>query len=827
MYYEGTIQIVDRGDAPALEVIDRNARSLAQRAADETQEELKRVLSRVDNIYGSYESFNAMETTLNSSLEYVDGIQELEEILRDHIKKKKYKQQVTIFIVGYQDVCHEKLTLLQQVNEFFMTNAKNFEKENWDDPTPEIDLDDVASKIEDSLNTAEELTGRLSEINKEMVSYLTSHASHKGSHKAKKKMEKSLQQAKDDINSLSERLLAAQAEVDAKEEKISTLLKQAEAKHMEVQRYKTAAEVAKKNMKDTERLQQEFDKRGVLLQEYQNKVESLGLELTQTSLSKAKSEERFSHSGQDNLKKISELQQLVQEKQVALDEAKRDLERLHEMQILSLQEAHQAEMDDLQKTHAAEIQQLMKELKNCKEKLVQDTSTHVHEEVAEYKEKLENIESPARGSESSLSGPAVDTVKETGDPSATGLDDQSVAPEPDDQANAIPEVPDDQSVSSKISATSSKDEAKTTGREPQRSRSQTSTSSKKSGGRESKQSSKTSLKQKSEGGTDPVPSGIKEYADVAVQDEGGNPDAATVSSHYLDMVREETGDFSNSYDLQDEESWASVPKDQMTGRFMQYRKLTRKRLADLEDQLATTVRKTHKKVDTLKAQFQEHKSKWEAERNVLVQQIGQAMRLQSEAENEADVAMSQLEDFIIEQEKLVSITSICNIGILIFDIMVTSLCDVLSSLCSTQLTWVCASHQRLTLGLHTTTTHQDHTPGQHTSATHQCSTTVFHTSAAHQCHTPTSHTSATHNCASHQRHTPGPHTSATHQHYTPATHTSVTHQLLTPAPHTSTTHQGLTPVPHTSTTHQGLTPGPRTRATHQFHTPAPHTSATH
>lgn len=56
-----------------------------------------------------------------------------------------------------------------------------------------------------------------------------------------------------------------------------------------------------KNLKDTERLKEEFDKRGVLLQEYQNKVESLGLELTQTSLSKAKSEERFSTSGQDNL----------------------------------------------------------------------------------------------------------------------------------------------------------------------------------------------------------------------------------------------------------------------------------------------------------------------------------------------------------------------------------------------------------------------------------------------------------------------------------------------------------------------------------------------
>lgn len=50
----------------------------------------------------------------------------------------------------------------------------------------------------------------------------------------------------------------------------------------------------------------------------------------------------------------------------------------------------------------------------------------------------------------------------------------------------------------------------------------------------------------------------KEFVEVAVQDEGGNPDAATVSSHHLDMVREETGDFSNAYDLEDEESWVGI-----------------------------------------------------------------------------------------------------------------------------------------------------------------------------------------------------------------------------------------------------------------------------
>ena len=50
MNYVGNITLLDRGDAPAQAVIDRNARSLAQRVADETKDELSKVLERVDNV---------------------------------------------------------------------------------------------------------------------------------------------------------------------------------------------------------------------------------------------------------------------------------------------------------------------------------------------------------------------------------------------------------------------------------------------------------------------------------------------------------------------------------------------------------------------------------------------------------------------------------------------------------------------------------------------------------------------------------------------------------------------------------------------------------
>ena len=57
---------------------------------------------------------------------------------------------------------------------------------------------------------------------------------------------------------------------------------------------------------------------------------------------------------------------------------------------------------------------------------------------------------------------------------------------------------------------------------------------------------------------------------------------------------------------------ASVPPEELRGRFGQYRKLSQEQLEKLQEQLDVTIKKTTKKVNTLKAQFQEHKSKWES-----------------------------------------------------------------------------------------------------------------------------------------------------------------------------------------------------------------------
>ena len=55
MNHVGSISLMDRGDmdrgdSPAQAILDKNARSVAQRIADETREELEKVLERVDHV---------------------------------------------------------------------------------------------------------------------------------------------------------------------------------------------------------------------------------------------------------------------------------------------------------------------------------------------------------------------------------------------------------------------------------------------------------------------------------------------------------------------------------------------------------------------------------------------------------------------------------------------------------------------------------------------------------------------------------------------------------------------------------------------------------
>ncbi|KAL8615078.1 hypothetical protein ACOMHN_013612 [Nucella lapillus] len=356
MNYVGSISILDRGDAPAQAVIDRNARSMAQRVADDTKDELEKVMTRVETIYSSFEDSEQAYNT--SNMEYIQDIAELEEIMKDQVKKKKYQQQVTIFIVGFSDVSGQKFRLLQQVNEFFTENSNNIEGEDWFPSSPDLDLEEVGDKIEDSLQVARVLSHRLGDLNKEMVDFMANYAEKRASNKGKKKMEKALLQAKEDMQALAEKLQAVQADLMEKDDKLQTNFKQLEAKNLEVQKFRTAAELAKKALQETKELQEAVAERDLKILDQRQQLTRMEVDLAQSNHLKERSQTKLSSVSEETQQRVNILQKEVDEQKTMADNLKRDLSQFHDEQLAALREVHQQDMEDLKKQHAEQIKAL-------------------------------------------------------------------------------------------------------------------------------------------------------------------------------------------------------------------------------------------------------------------------------------------------------------------------------------------------------------------------------------------------------------------------------------------------------------------------------------
>ena len=63
----GTINILDRGDGPAQEVLSRTAKNRAQRQQDETRSELTKITDRVDKV--GLLAFTCLQRTIPSLFE--------------------------------------------------------------------------------------------------------------------------------------------------------------------------------------------------------------------------------------------------------------------------------------------------------------------------------------------------------------------------------------------------------------------------------------------------------------------------------------------------------------------------------------------------------------------------------------------------------------------------------------------------------------------------------------------------------------------------------------------------------------------------------------
>ncbi|RMZ99567.1 hypothetical protein BpHYR1_021614 [Brachionus plicatilis] len=221
-------------------IIDKNLRSRAKRVQDDTREELGKVLQRVENTLHDYErsAHKPFEKLNNSNIEFLVDINELQELLNDKIAKFKYKQRITVFIVGQTEAIERKNILLEQLNNFFNDQQQIFDPKELNITEFDFDLEGVKDDFEDTVETARIMGDRLEELNESIIQYLIASTSPKQARalieRTRKKLEKALKDAKDEISTLSERLNISQAEVNIRDDKIKGLIKQLEIKSNEL-----------------------------------------------------------------------------------------------------------------------------------------------------------------------------------------------------------------------------------------------------------------------------------------------------------------------------------------------------------------------------------------------------------------------------------------------------------------------------------------------------------------------------------------------------------------------------------------------------------------
>ncbi|XP_039268213.2 uncharacterized protein LOC120343157 [Styela clava] len=326
-----------------MDVIEKMQKSKIARAQDKTREELQLINERVKHIFEDYEFGETMASynTPASNIEFMADMAELQSILGDAIQKNKYQQKITIFIVGFQDVCVKRVQLLNQISEFFQTyGAPDEVEDTMQDSLEGLDVDAIHSNIQTALDTMDSAVVRLNDLNHDIMGFMnTMHSALSSkSNKNRKKLEKNLALAKEDIAKMTDKLQVAQQELKAKEEQLKKVAKQVDTKTKELFNYKTQLEKSGKNLEEVkrelnnvrfshedeikrahsmvEKLQTELQElKNEKMMSYATKINDI-IEASLTELSKMKEQYSSNEEQQKEFRKEIALQYRVQAKQI-------------------------------------------------------------------------------------------------------------------------------------------------------------------------------------------------------------------------------------------------------------------------------------------------------------------------------------------------------------------------------------------------------------------------------------------------------------------------------------------------------------------------------
>ncbi|XP_033624394.1 nucleolar protein dao-5-like isoform X1 [Asterias rubens] len=605
----GSVTMMDRGDAPAQVVIEKTLKAQSERRTEETKEQLVKITDRVEQAMAAFELDEKLMND-NKAAFFVPDLIELEKIIKDTILKRKYQQEVTIFIVGYETKNGQRLKLLSQINDFFSTYINSIDEEEiTPKPAVENEMEEISTRVQEAMDTASSAAQRLNDIGTDLFNFVEKLHGGKAASKSKKKLEKALMQAKDDIMNLTEKLMGAQTEIEEKEDQMTKLYKQIDVKNLEVMKYKNNAETAKKNLGQVEDLKLQIQEKQEEIDKLHRSMADRDLSMQQMEQSRETTLVKLRAAGGENEKRqhtIDKLQSKVSTLQVQLEESRNDLQRHHESTIVSLKHQHNGQIEAVKAEYQQKIDKLEEELAN-----------KVKHWAPESDDESEKPSFSRRSSQLDLASRKSNRLK----------DDKSVPPSR--QSSNIHKKVD--SLSRQSSITTPAQETSKPTPTPDTPKSQKSDTSKGS-------------KPNTPKATDSTDSAAK----VATPKKAGR------NKSNLEPVHEVP--FEEKIPIEDEGRWEKVPQEKLPSAFKQYRKEALFIVQGLQNEVKVVKEDNHKKVTLLRTQVKEKEDQFEMEKNLLVQKVSIVEKQKIAAEKEADEAMAQLENFVKEQGQMAKIS---------------------------------------------------------------------------------------------------------------------------------------------------------------------------
>lgn len=241
-----------------------------RRKRNETLLALEKIQDRIDYTITEYEGLGQTGHDANTNLEMVEDPNQLFRLLADPNMRTKYRQKLTVFIVGYEEKHKELESVLGQLHEFFEETRSGGTADLLQQvAAEELDLDKATKELAGALATAQSAVKKLVGIKKEMNHLVSIVAAYPDTSKGRKNMEKALMKAQDEVAAFSNNLDEVQETLTASTEKCSQLQVQLDTKNQECTKLRKSADqvkllqvgndklkrdlgTAEKNLKDTE-----------------------------------------------------------------------------------------------------------------------------------------------------------------------------------------------------------------------------------------------------------------------------------------------------------------------------------------------------------------------------------------------------------------------------------------------------------------------------------------------------------------------------------------------------------------------------------------------